>query len=152
MLDLYIWFKSRRCGCLVTWFCYQMIAKPGYQTAAPSWPDPYVYTNILSRVYSSLCLQMISYIQIYIMYIIQVPDLYIYIYIHIYNEPSLFITEAAAATAPEVASPSAGAVLAGSYIYFRQSCLVINDSVSPLCTGWCHLKLPTTLSKFSRHF
>ena len=22
-----------------TWFCYQMIAKPGYKTAAPSWPD-----------------------------------------------------------------------------------------------------------------
>ena len=25
---------SRRCGCLVTWFCYQMIAKPGNETAA----------------------------------------------------------------------------------------------------------------------
>ena len=36
-----IWVKSRRCGCLVTWFCYQMIAKPGNKTAAPSWPDQY---------------------------------------------------------------------------------------------------------------
>ena len=35
-----IWIRSRRCGCLVTWFCYQMIAKPGNKTAAPSWPDP----------------------------------------------------------------------------------------------------------------
>ena len=39
---LYIWVWSRRCGCLVTWFCYQMIAKPGNKTSAPSWPDPYI--------------------------------------------------------------------------------------------------------------
>ena len=31
-----------RCGCLVTWFCYQLIVKPGNKTAAPSWLDPYV--------------------------------------------------------------------------------------------------------------
>ena len=24
-----IWVRSRNCGCLVTWFCYQLIAKPG---------------------------------------------------------------------------------------------------------------------------
>ena len=35
------WVRSRSCGCLVTWFCYQMIAKPGNKTAAHSWPDPY---------------------------------------------------------------------------------------------------------------
>ena len=34
--------RSRRCGCLVTWFCYQLIAKLGNKTAAPSWPDPYI--------------------------------------------------------------------------------------------------------------
>ena len=34
------WVRSRRCGCFVTWFCYQLIAKPGNKTAAPSWPDP----------------------------------------------------------------------------------------------------------------
>ena len=39
----YIWVKSRNCGCLVTWFCYQLIAKPGNKTAAVPWPDPYVY-------------------------------------------------------------------------------------------------------------
>ena len=33
--------RSRNCGCLVTWFCYQLIAKPGNKTAAVSWPDPY---------------------------------------------------------------------------------------------------------------
>ena len=34
------WVKSQRCGCLVTWFCYQLIAKPGNKTAAPLWFDP----------------------------------------------------------------------------------------------------------------
>ena len=37
-----IWVKSRNCGCLVTWFCYQLIAKPGNKTATVSWPDPYI--------------------------------------------------------------------------------------------------------------
>ena len=37
----YTWVRSRRCSCLVTWFCYQLIAKPGNKTAAPSWPDPH---------------------------------------------------------------------------------------------------------------
>ena len=38
-----IWVRSRNCGCLVTWFCYQLIAKPGNKTATVSWPDPYVH-------------------------------------------------------------------------------------------------------------
>ena len=35
-----IWVRSRNCRCLVTWFCYQLIAKPGNKTAAVSvtWP------------------------------------------------------------------------------------------------------------------
>ena len=37
-----IWVRSRNCGCLVTWFCYQLIAKPGNKTATISWPDSYV--------------------------------------------------------------------------------------------------------------
>ena len=36
-----IWVRSRNCGCLVTWFCYQLIAIPGNKTATVSWPDPY---------------------------------------------------------------------------------------------------------------
>ena len=32
-----IWVESWGCGCLVTWFCYQLIAKPGNKTAAPPW-------------------------------------------------------------------------------------------------------------------
>ena len=35
-----IWARSRNGGCLVTWFCYQLIAKPGYKTATVPWPDP----------------------------------------------------------------------------------------------------------------
>ena len=31
-----IWVRSRNCGCLVAWFCYQLIAKPGDKTAAVS--------------------------------------------------------------------------------------------------------------------
>ena len=27
-----IWVRSRNCGCLFTWFCYQLIAKPGNKT------------------------------------------------------------------------------------------------------------------------
>ena len=38
----FIWVRSRNCVCLVTWFCYQLIAKPGNKAAAVSWPDPYI--------------------------------------------------------------------------------------------------------------
>ena len=34
------WIRLWRCGCLITWFCYQLIAKPGNETAAPPWPAP----------------------------------------------------------------------------------------------------------------
>ena len=37
-----IWVRPRNCGCLVTWFCSQLIAKPSNNTATVSWPDPYV--------------------------------------------------------------------------------------------------------------
>ena len=33
-----IWVRSRNWGCLVTWFCYQLIA-------AVPWPHPYPYTR-----------------------------------------------------------------------------------------------------------
>ena len=38
---VFIWVRSRRCGYLVTRFCYQLIAKPGNKTATVSWSDPY---------------------------------------------------------------------------------------------------------------
>ena len=41
------------CGCLVTWFCYQLIAKPGNKTATVPWPDPsinlfYIYLYLFA--------------------------------------------------------------------------------------------------------
>ena len=47
-----IWVRSRNCGCLVTWFCYQMITKPGNKTATPSWPDPYLFIYLSKNVFS----------------------------------------------------------------------------------------------------
>ena len=35
------WIRLQRYDCLVTCFCYQLIAKPGNKTTAPPWPDPY---------------------------------------------------------------------------------------------------------------
>ena len=35
------WVRSRNYGCLVTWFYYKKIPKPGNKTATVSWPDPY---------------------------------------------------------------------------------------------------------------
>ena len=43
-----IWGRSRNCGCLVAWFWYQLIAKPGNKIAAVSWPDPYISLQISS--------------------------------------------------------------------------------------------------------
>ena len=37
-----IWVRSGNCGCLVTWFCYRSIAKPGNKTVAVPWPHPYI--------------------------------------------------------------------------------------------------------------
>ena len=49
-----IWVRSWNCGCLVTWFCYLLIAKPGNKTAEVSWPDP--YTAPIS--FTSMCKQV----------------------------------------------------------------------------------------------
>ena len=43
---LCIWVRSRNCGHLVTWFCYQLIAKPGNKTAAVPWPDPFNFLHL----------------------------------------------------------------------------------------------------------
>ena len=34
--------QVKKLDCLVTWFCYQLIAKPGNKTATVSWPYPCV--------------------------------------------------------------------------------------------------------------
>ena len=41
-----IWVRSRNCGCLVTWFCYQLIAKPGNKTGAVPWRPIYSQVHI----------------------------------------------------------------------------------------------------------
>ena len=41
--EIWIWIRSHDCGCLVAWFCYQLIARPGNKTATVSWPDPYIH-------------------------------------------------------------------------------------------------------------
>ena len=63
---MYIWVRSRNSGCLVTWFCYQLIAKPVNKTAAVLWPDPYIYvlyvwyiTWIIHSVF--FCFILLSY-------------------------------------------------------------------------------------------
>ena len=48
---LNIWVRSWSCGCLVTWFCYHLIAKPGNKTAAHSWPDPYISLEFDQRIW-----------------------------------------------------------------------------------------------------
>ena len=37
--------RSRNCGCLITWFCYQLIAKPGNKTVPVPWLDPYNHVD-----------------------------------------------------------------------------------------------------------
>ena len=43
---------SRNCGCIVFWFCYQLIVKPGNKTAAVLWPDPYDVYKVMLNVWS----------------------------------------------------------------------------------------------------
>ena len=49
--NMTIWVKSWRCGCLVTWFGYQLIAKPGNnKTIDPNLPDPIPISEIIHWV------------------------------------------------------------------------------------------------------
>ena len=48
-----IWVRSGRCGCLVTRFCYQLIAKPANKTAAPPWPESYKFWYEINSVQST---------------------------------------------------------------------------------------------------
>ena len=47
-----LWVRSRNCGCLVTWFCYQLIAKQGNKAATVSWPDPYACVSFTQVIIS----------------------------------------------------------------------------------------------------
>ena len=53
--------RTWRCGCLVTWFCYQLIAKPGNKTATLSWPHPYVHwQDFICILQSRLIFSLVS--------------------------------------------------------------------------------------------
>ena len=53
-----IWVRSWSCGCLVTWFCYQMIARPGNKTAAVLWPDPYILNQHVYYNQHNICIDL----------------------------------------------------------------------------------------------
>ena len=56
IMTLYwIRYRSQRCGCLVTWFCYQLIPKPSNKTAVPSWPYSYFFLCTKSNKCYSTC-------------------------------------------------------------------------------------------------
>ena len=54
LLTLVIWIRSRNRGCLVTWFCYQLIAKWGNKTATVPWPDPFVKTPVSKLIWNKI--------------------------------------------------------------------------------------------------
>ena len=48
-----IWIRSRRWTCLVTFFCYHLIAKPGNKVGTPLWLDKYQQaSNITAWLFS----------------------------------------------------------------------------------------------------
>ena len=53
-----IWVWSRICSCPVTWFCYQLIAKPGDKTAAVPWPDPPTASILIQTIFHRTWLQI----------------------------------------------------------------------------------------------
>ena len=75
------------CGCLVTWFCYQMIAKPGNKRATSLWLDPYIYIYIYIWVRSRNCGFLVTWFCYQLIAkpgnktaTVPWPDPYIYIY------------------------------------------------------------------------
>ena len=54
---IHIWVRSWNCGCLVTWFCYQLIAKPANKTATVPWPDSYSFLKVFWQyiILSNVC-------------------------------------------------------------------------------------------------
>ena len=49
-IHIALWVWSQRCGCLVSCFCYQLIAKLSNNTVAPSWPYPYIVLHIFKSL------------------------------------------------------------------------------------------------------
>ena len=51
LFDFVIWVGSWNWGYLVTWFCYQLIAKPGNKSTPVLSPDPYTIIAFSTKVY-----------------------------------------------------------------------------------------------------
>ena len=60
LIKYIIWVRSWNCGCLVTWFCYQLIAKPSNKTATVSWPDPSQAFKLIQEAVSKWRCHLIS--------------------------------------------------------------------------------------------
>ena len=97
-----IWVRSRNCGWLVTWFCYQLIAKPGNKTAAVSWPDPYTFNSNSSSIVSWIypvhhpVQYDILYLVLYlyqVLYLVLYLILYLAVYLGLYPALALSITK-----------------------------------------------------------
>ena len=88
---IYIWLRSRNCGCLVTWFCYQLIAKPGNKTAAVSWPDLYIYIYIYrhTHIYKWITSQLPRIMRQVHIFFLFVPDFF-HPYLYEINEAFSF--------------------------------------------------------------
>ena len=54
--EYHIRVRSQNCSCLVRWFCYQLIAKPGNKTASVPWPHLYSYWKFSTQARQNLTL------------------------------------------------------------------------------------------------
>ena len=77
-----IWVWSRRGTCLVTWFCYQKIAKPGNKTGPPSWPYPH-HQWVCAKFSYLLTILLINLIQRHQSLMSNVTTFF---HIHVYNQ------------------------------------------------------------------
>ena len=55
------WVRSRRWACIIIRFCYHLIAKPGNETDAPSWPDLYSVTVTVNIWLLPIKLHVVGY-------------------------------------------------------------------------------------------
>ena len=68
--------RSWRWGCLVSWFCYQLIAKPGNKTAAPPQPA-YFYANMTTIFWNNSASTLYRSLS----YLGDNPENFIYLYL-----------------------------------------------------------------------
>ena len=67
---IFTWVGSGGCNCLVSWFCYQLIAKPGNKTVAPPWPNTHPFEVITYIIHSSSSKQLQQAIRLCDQYVV----------------------------------------------------------------------------------